>query len=117
MANIETNCRHCGALYYTTDPSDTWCGDCPILDPKGTGKREQKLKLFEANFEPDYHPNRETPGFLLVVLAENLEQAKVFVQAQFNIEYEGVVDVFNDVEFTEIKGPFPAGKVLVSLHY
>ncbi len=116
MANIQTKCRHCGALYYTTDPVDTWCGDCPILDPKGTGKRQQKLKLFEGELEPD--PEFNHLGFYVVVLAKDLDQAKVFIQAQFNIEYEGVIDVYeDDVTFSEIEGPFPAGKVLTSLHY
>ena len=78
--------------------------------------KTQKLKVFEVDLQPDYQIDKQ--GFYLMVLAKDLDQAKVFAQTQFNIEYEGVINVYqDDVQFSEIEGPFPAGKVLVSLHY
>jgi hypothetical protein len=71
--------------------------------------------VFEADLEPDYQ--REDRGFYVIVLAENIDQAKVFIQAEFNKECELTVDVFKDVRITEMEGPFRAGKVLISITY
>ena len=88
-------------------------------DTKSTSipqKEETKLRLFTADLEPTEDPDHL--GFYVLVLALDVEQAKAFIQKEFNDEYEGIIDVYeDDVTFTEIKGPFPAGKVLVSLHY
>jgi len=77
---------------------------------------EPTLKVFEAELEDD--PEFNHKGFYVILLAVDLEQAKAFTQKQFNIEYEGVIDVYeDDVKFSEIEGPFTAGSILASLHY
>ncbi len=122
---VPRNCTNCGWLIPERGRKlySGLCHSCfaeSPEDPRGAAPVEQnRLRLFYADLEADDHPNRETPGFYVMVLAEDLEQAKVFVQAQFNIEYDGVfIDVFQeDVTVTEIEGPFKAGKVLCSLHY
>lgn len=90
----------------------------PEANPNPNPDLEEKptLRLFKADLRPDERAGHS--GFYMVILAENKEQAKVFVQAHFNVEYEHDVDVFaGRVKITEIEGPFPAGKVLISLHY
>ena len=80
------------------------------------GSSKPTLRLFKANLEPDI--SYGSKGFYVIILALNLDQAKAFIQKEFNAEYQGIIDVEEDnVTFTEIKGPFYTGKVLTSLHY
>ena len=80
------------------------------------GSSKHTLRLFKANLEPDI--SYGSKGFYVIILALNLDQAKAFIQKEFNAEYQGIIDVEEDnVTFTEIKGPFYTGKVLTSLHY
>ena len=80
------------------------------------GSSKPTLRLFKANLEPDI--SYGSKGFYVIILALNLDQAKAFIQKEFNAEYQGIIDVEEDyVTFTEIEGPFYAGKVLTSLHY
>ncbi len=108
-------CRLCGDMFNTDDPLEDWCGKCPIL--KHHEPQEQRLKLFKANLEAE--EDMDAPGFYMLVLAENLDQALVFIQSQFNAEYEGVfTDIIKDnVVITELDGPFNAGTILTSIHY
>ena len=74
------------------------------------------LRLFKAKLESDI--SYGSKGFYVMVLALDMRQARVFIQKEFNAEYQGIIDVEEDnVTFTEIKGPFYTGKVLTSLHY
>ena len=111
---MSTNMRTCDCGQFTL-PNSTLCVDCNA-EMNLVDTPQDTLKVFEVDLQPDYQIDKQ--GFYIVLLAKDLQSAKVFAQAQFNIEYDGVIDVFNDdVTFDEIKGPFPAGKVLTSLHY
>ena len=110
--NLEKTCFTCDSFITVRMHTNNngLCDHCFATSVKPT------LKLFEAELEPDDSIGKQ--GFYVVLLAVDLESAKAFAQKQFNIEYEGVIDVYqDDVQFSEIEGPFPAGKVLVSLHY
>lgn len=122
MTNRHWYCNICGAANIWDDEDHPkipkFCPSCNSIQGQVQKivDEEIKLKLFSANLEPDEEFNHL--GFYVMVLALDLEQAKTFVQKEFNDEYEGVIDVFeDDVTFKEIKGPFPAGRILTRHHY
>lgn len=96
MMNVINFCKHCGKPFNTDDPAESWCGKCPIVDRQGTGKRQQKLKLFSAFLV--------FKGKGVLVLAENGRDALAFILEKYELS--------NIWSLNEVEGPFEKNTVI-----
>ena len=74
------------------------------------------LKLFKAELPAD--PFLNTDGLYMLVLAVNLEQAKKYIQKEFDESYPSSLTVDVDpILIKEIEPPFKEGTLLCSFLY